>query len=85
MINDSSIRDFAEARTRGRAELDAYANPIITADFTTQQDGLQAGQIIHITDSSRGIDTDFLIQKISKSSRNDDRWTYKVDCGSTMF
>lgn len=53
VINDSSIRTFAEARTRGRAELDAYANPIITAEFTTQQDGLKAGQVIHITDSSR--------------------------------
>lgn len=85
VINDSSIRTFAEARTRGRAELDAYANPIITAEFTTQQDGLKAGQVIHITDSSRWIDADFLIQSVTKWSRNDDRWTYRVNCGSTMF
>lgn len=85
VINDTSIRSFAEARTRGKAELSAYSNPIISADFTTQQDGLKAGQVIHITDSSRWIDTDFLIQSISKWSRNDDRWTYKVNCGSTMF
>lgn len=85
VINDSSIRDWNEARIRAKAEVDAYSNPILTADFTTQQDGLQAGQIIHITDTDRWIDNDFLIQKISKSSRNDDRWTYSVDCWSTMF
>ena len=53
VINDSSIRDWNEARIRAKAEVDAYSNPILTADFRTQQDGLKAGQIIHITDSSR--------------------------------
>lgn len=85
VINDSSIRDWNEARIRAKAEVDAYSNQILTADFKTQQDGLKAGQIIHITDTDRWIDNDFLIQKISKSSRNDDRWTYSVDCWSTMF
>jgi len=85
VINDSSIRDWNEARMRWRAEVNAYCNPVISASFSTQQDWLKAGQIIHITDTSRGINNDFLIQKLTKSSRNDDRWTYHIDAGSTMF
>lgn len=63
-MNDASIKDWNEARLRARAEVEAYANAILSADFTTEIDGLTAGQIIHITDSSRGIDDDFLIQKV---------------------
>lgn len=85
VINDTTILDWNEARVRAQAEVTAYSNPILSATFKTEQDGLKAGQVIHITDSSRSIDNDFLIQKISKQSRNDERWTYSVDCGSTAF
>lgn len=85
LITDTSILTYAEARTRARAEVNAYANPIISADFTTQQAGLKAGQVIHITDTARSIDADFVIQKINRKSVKGAIATYSVTCGSTMF
>lgn len=38
VINDTSIRTWEEARARANAELKAYSNPIISADFTTEKD-----------------------------------------------
>lgn len=85
VISDASIKDWNEARIRARSEVNAYANAILSADFTTEIDGLTAWQIIHITDTSRGIDEDFLIQKVSKESKNNELWKYKINAGSTMF
>lgn len=85
VISDASIKDWNEARLRARAEVETYANAILSADFTTEIDGLTAGQIIHITDSSRGIDDDFLIQKVWKASKENERWRYTISAGSTMF
>ena len=85
LITDTSIFTYQEARTRARAEVNAYSNPNISAWFTTEQAGLKAWQIIHITDTSRGIDQDFLIQKISRRSKKGAISIYNVDCASTMF
>jgi len=85
LITDTSILTYEEARTRARAEVNAYGNPTISADFVTEQCGLKAGQVIHITDTSRGIDTDFLIQKISRKSKKGAISLYTVQCASTMF
>lgn len=38
VINDSSIRTFDDARSRAKAELDAYSNPVLTASFETERD-----------------------------------------------
>lgn len=85
VINDASIKDWNEARLRAKAETNTYWNAIITAEFTTEIDWLTAWQIIRITDSSRWIDEDFLIQKVDKSSRSHELWTHKITAGSTMF
>lgn len=50
VINDASFRTFDEARARAKAELDAYANPILTANFNTEVDGLEVGQIVRVTE-----------------------------------
>lgn len=86
VINDFSIRDWNEARLRAKAEVDAYSNPIITANFITEKDWLKAWQVIEITDTARWIvRKEFLIQRISKTSKALDKRTYSVECGSTMF
>lgn len=85
LITDVSILTYQEARTRARAEVNAYGNPTISADFVTEQCGLKAGQVIHITDTSRGIDTDFLIQKVNRKSKKGAISLYTISCSSTMF
>lgn len=42
VVTDASIKDWNEARLRARAEIENYANAILTADFTTEIDGLSA-------------------------------------------
>lgn len=85
VISDSSILSFEDARTRARAELDAYANPQITATFSTEKAGLKAWMIIRIIDATRSLNQDFLIQTIQRKSKKWAISTYNVTCGSTMF
>ena len=40
VINDVSIKDYGTARDRAIAEVRAYSNPILSASFNTEQDGL---------------------------------------------
>lgn len=42
VINDASLRTFDEARARAKAEIKAYANPVLTATFTSETDGLES-------------------------------------------
>jgi hypothetical protein len=85
VINDLGIRSWEEARDRANAEIAAYSNAVLTATFETEKDGLKAGQVIGIEDTDRGISEDFLIQKVQLSQKTDERFKYKVTCGSTMF
>ncbi len=67
-ITDQTISSLSEAQKTAEAVINKYSNVIITATFTTQQEGLESGQLIHITDttsSERNIDQDFLIQTIT--------------------
>lgn len=70
MINDASIRTFDDARSRAKAELTAYSNPVLTATFETERDGLEIGQILTITSTKYGVDSGFVIQKITASQKD---------------
>lgn len=86
VINDASFRTFDEARVRAKAELKAYANPILTATFSTETEGLEIGQIIRINDPSFDIDKDFVVQKIDKKVNNlSGRIVHSVQAGTTLF
>lgn len=86
VINDTTISTFADARSRGQAELTQYANAVKTANFYTETDGLRVGQVISITDTTRGISAEsYLIQKIQMGQQYRDRWTYQVTASSTLF
>lgn len=84
-IKDADLSSFEDARIRGRAELQQYANAIVTASFGTFHDGLRAGQSIPIEDTSRGVDESFLIQTISWRQKEGSRFEYTVSAASTLF
>lgn len=84
-INDASLSSFIDARTRGQAEINDRANAVQTATFETDWDGLKSGSYIHITDTSRGVDADFLIQKVSWKQQYKDRFKYNVTASTTLF
>ncbi|MEE9117838.1 MAG: hypothetical protein V3U02_04485 [Calditrichia bacterium] len=86
VINDSSIRDYTEARQRAIAEIEAFKNPILSATFQSDKDGWRSGQIVKITDSTRGLSSaEFLVQRVVKTARDESRFSYQITAGSTLF
>lgn len=87
-IIDRTIQSRAEAMKTAEAVLNKYSNVIITATFTTSQEGLESGQLIRITDTSssqRNIDQDFVIQSIKCRQIAWGENTYTVTCSSLLF
>jgi len=85
VINDYTIKTFEEARERATAELDQYKNPMVTIMFSTEKDWLHPWQLINIVDSSRSISDDYLIQKVSIISKENDIFQYYIQASSTLF
>lgn len=85
VITDTNIKTWDEARKRCQAELNTYKNPIVTIQFTTEQENLHAGNIIRITDTDRGIDDEYLIQRIGVKQKAWGHFIYNVQAGTTLF
>ena len=84
-INDASLSSFEDARIRGRAELTQWSNALVTVKFSSDTDGLRAGQSISIQDTSRGINDNYLIQAITWQQVYGARFKYTVTASSTLF
>jgi hypothetical protein len=63
-ITDKNINTEAQAIDRALAELKAYAESISEGQFATYKPGLRSGQVIRVTDALRGVDEDFVIQRV---------------------
>lgn len=76
-IIDRSIESKQEAKARGLAEIGAFAAKIIEGSFDTYNAGLRSGQIININSAIRGLNQDFLIQRVrmKQISPNKIIWT----------
>lgn len=64
-IADKNITSEDQAIDRALAELKAYASSVSEGQFDTYQPGLRSGQVIRVTDALRGLDEDFVIQKVT--------------------
>lgn len=88
-VTDRNIKDIGTAIAVAEAKVLEFSNAIITGTFITDQKGLKAGQILHITESTnRSLDDDFVIQQIIKKQaegRFKDNLTQKVTFGTTLF
>lgn len=90
VYRDKNIDSQSLAIQIAQAKVQEFSNPIISGSFVTDYNGLSAGQILTVNDSSRGLDYsgDFLIQKVSiKQSGGEffDRFVYKIKYGTTLF
>jgi hypothetical protein len=86
VINDNSIKDYDSARDRARAEVQAYSNPILSANFTTNKDGLTIGQTLYITDTNRGLNNQpFVIQQVGAKQKIGWRFNYTISAGSSLY
>lgn len=86
VITDKSLDSTTGARARAQAEIDQWANPIVNINFTTDFEGLRAGQLISINDTNKSINDTFMIQKVKTVFRNGfDYPQYQVTAASTIF
>lgn len=65
VITDKNISTEDQAIERALAELKVYAQGISEGQFDTYRPGLRSGQVIRLTDTLRGVDEDFVIQKVA--------------------
>jgi len=85
---DRNIEDVGTALAIAESTVNEYANAIITGSLKTQTHGLKAGQLLPIEDSTRGINTNYLIQVVTAKQVNsayNDVFDYKVKFGTTLF
>lgn len=84
-ISDTSLTSSQAARDRAQAEVDAYSNPIVKVSFQTDHEGLASGQIMNVTDTNKGIDDGYVIQKVKTTYDALDFPTFDVECASSLF
>ncbi len=87
-ITDKTVTSRSEAIKMAEAVVAKYSNVVITANFSTNQEGLESGQLIRITDTTsslRNIDQDFVIQSIRMSQLAWGENIYYVTCSSLLF
>lgn len=66
-INDPTIKSQALAIERAIAELEAWAEANVEAEFSTYTAGLRSGQTVNINSTLHGTNEDFVIKSVSFS------------------
>jgi len=87
-IIDRTLTSRTEALKTAEAVLLKYSNVIITAEFSTNQEWLESGQLIRIKDttsSERNINQDFLIQSVKMKQVAWGENIYQVKCSSLLY
>ncbi len=77
-IIDKSIDSKEGARDRAKAEIVAYGSTINDGSFETSTAGLDVGQQINIQSTIRGINTDYVISRITTRMRNAQEFKHNV-------
>jgi len=78
-ITDKTIKSREEAIRYGNAQLTAYADKIVEGSFLTDTEGLRSGQMINVKSTVRGVDEDYLIQKVTTRMKTPTVMTYEVE------
>lgn len=88
-ITDRNIQDINTAISIAEAKVREFSNAIVTGEFKTDKNGLTAGQILHIQQTTgRAIDENYVIQKVAlkqDGGQFKDYFTYTVTFGTTLF
>lgn len=79
VIKDDDVKSEDDARARAQSELEAYASKVVEGEFDTYENGLRAGQIIHISSDIREAAGDFVIQSVQMSMVTKARALYHVE------
>lgn len=88
-ITDRNIKDTGTALALAKAKVNEYANAVIMGGLSTDQEGLSAGQLLHINQTAgRGINDNFVIQRVvwqQKGGEFKDYFEMGVQFGTTLF
>lgn len=78
-VIDKTIKSIEEARQYANSQLEAYANKIAEGSFETYESGLRSGQIIAIQSDIRGLNSNFLIQRVTLNMRTPTEGIWNVE------
>lgn len=88
-ITDRNVRDSDTAIAIAQAKVREFSNAIITGRLKTDQEGLRAGQILHVSDATgRNIDEYYVIQTVTMrqlGGQFKDYFEISVVFGTTLF
>lgn len=84
IIVDKEVASKDLARQISQADLDQHSDPLLSGSFRTNERGLRSGQLIHITNTKRNIESDFLIRKVTMSWLTADKYVYDVQIASKL-
>lgn len=84
-IKDDSLVSLEAAEAAGNQYLRDHGNPNVKGSFETEIAGWQPGQILSITLPGRGINGQFLIQKITLQPCDESLWTYRIEYGGRLL
>lgn len=76
---DKTIKTKEEAKQYAISQLEAYADKVSEGSFETYISGLRSGQIINVQSTKRGLDEDYLIQRVGLSMRGPSDGVWKVE------
>jgi hypothetical protein len=79
---DLTIKSKEEALKIAQTELQAYSDGLDEGGFDTYQSGLRSGQIINIKSVIRGVDENYLIQKVQYKQLTISKGVYKISLAS---
>jgi len=82
-VSDLSIKTKEGARQRALQEVLAWSQEVSEASFITLSNGLRAGQTINVQSDIRGINTDYIIQRITARARGSENLEYNVSLVTT--
>lgn len=80
---DKTIRTSDEAKQYASAQLEAYAKKISEASFETYESGLRSGQVVNIQSDIRGIDENYLIQRVNLVMRTPTDGLWQIELATT--
>ena len=83
-VIDKSINSKAGARDRAQAELRGWAAEINEGGFQTKEAGLNVGMVINVQSTIRGLDQNYIINRIDSSLINGNEWRHQVSLVTTQ-
>ena len=85
VIKDEDIVTMDSAIQRCQAEFTEYAGSIVEGTFSSDSNGLRAGQRIRVNSTIRGIDEWYVIQRVSGTMRTETDMVFTVDLVSATI